>query len=423
MKENIKIFNFKNKTKLIVEKDDNSKYIAFAIHVGVGAGNENENEFGAAHFLEHLFFKSTKDMSTQQIATYLESLGAKINALTNDVKTVYHFQCLNENFEKCLEMYSKMFLFGVFKKNEIEKEKSVILEELKRALDSPIHVAYMNSFKHLMNKNRFGHDVLGTEETIKNMNKELLLNFRKKHYIPQNVIFSLYGNLDFIEAKKMFEKYFKSFLLIDNSLECSNTNEQIIIKPSKNLIIEEQDRNQAQIYILFKSIKADHPLRYSVHLFQDILGGGMSSRLFVQLRERMGLVYSTWAECYSCKEFGIMGIYIGKSPKNVKVALNNVKKILKKLATDGITKDELVKAKNNLKSAKVYSLDSKMQIAKLNAIKYNIFNYIPSLEEEFKKIDEVTIEDVNSAAKMLYNEKNFVVSIVGKGINKETIKF
>lgn len=421
MKQNVKIFDYENQTKLIVERDVNSNYIAFAIHVSVGAGDEQENEFGVAHFLEHLFFKSTSDMSTQEIATYLESLGARINALTNDIKTVYHFQCLHENFEKCLEMYSKMFLNGLFKEEEINKERSVILEELSRAMDSPIHVAYMNAYKSLMNGNRFGHDVLGTPEIIKNITKEEILNFRSKHYSPSNVSFSIYGNIEYNVAKSLFEKYFHSFT--QSNAKSLEIKQPIKIIPNKKFVLEQQDRNQAQIYILFKSIKADDPLRYSVHLFQDILGGGMSSRLFVELREKRGLVYSTWSECYSCPEFGIIGIYAGTSPQQVKETLFNIKKVLKELATFGVTEEELTKAKNNLKSAKVYSLDSKMQIAKLNVIKYAIFGDIPSLEEEFREIDNVKIEDVNNAAKQLFEEEKFVVSVVGKGIKKEDLVF
>lgn len=417
---NIEIKKYKNGSKLICQEIESANYVAFAIHVSVGAGDECESEYGLAHFLEHLFFKSTKEMSTQQLATSLESLGARINAQTNDVKTVYHFHCLKENFERCVEIYSQMFEGGLFDEEEIEKEKSVVLEEIKRAKDSPLHVAYMNAFRELMGGTRFGHDVLGLPEVISSVTREEILSFKEKNYTPNRIIFSVCGNIRFEEAEKIVEKHFKNTL--NKKFEERPNEPQVVIKPKKNYVLEVQDRNQAQIYILFKSIAANDPLRFSVHLFQDILGGGLSSRLFTELREKRGLVYSTWAECYSCLEFGILGIYAGTSPNNVGLAIENIKAVLKELAMCGVTEQELIKAKNNLKSSKVYAQDSKIQIAKLNAAKFAIFGEIPSLKQEFEMIESVTLEDVNKVAKQLYFEKDFVVSVVGKGIEEAELK-
>ena len=418
--KNIDIKKYDNGAKLICQEIEGASYVAFAIHVSVGAGDECESELGLAHFLEHLFFKSTKEMSTQELATSLESLGARINAQTNDVKTVYHFHCLKENFERCVEIYSQMFSQGLFNDEEIAKEKSVVLEEIKRAKDSPLHVAYMNAFRELMGGTRFGHDVLGLPEVISNVIREEILSFKERNYTPNRIIFSVCGNISFNETKEVVEKYFKNTL--NEKFEKRPSALPVVIKPKKNYILETQDRNQAQIYILFKSIAANDPSRFSVHLFQDILGGGLSSRLFTELREKRGLVYSTWAECYSCLEFGILGIYAGTSPNNVGLALENIKAVLKELSENGVTEQELIKAKNNLKSSKVYAQDSKMQIAKLNAAKFAIFGEIPSLDWEFEMIEKVTIEDVNKVAKQLYSEKDFVVSVVGKDIEERELR-
>ena len=420
MKENVKVKQYENGAKLIVEEVESANYVAFALHISVGAGDEKENELGFAHFLEHLFFKSTKQLSTQEIATNLESLGARINAQTNDVKTVYHFHCLKENFEKCLEIYSQMFLDGVFNQEEIDKEKNVVIEEIKRAKDSPLHVAYMNAFKNLMDKTRFGHDVLGTPEIISSVSKKDILAFKKRTYIPSRIIFSVCGNINFNESKNLIEKHFKKVFEFSSKKRLNTKG--CLIKPKENYVLEVQDRNQAQIYVLFKSIKANDSSRFSVHLLQDILGGGLSSRLFVELREKRGLVYSTWAECYSCLEFGILGIYAGTSPSQVGQALKKIREVLKEVAKNGVTEQELLKAKNNLKSSKVYAQDSKIQVAKLNAAKYAIFQNILSLEEEFKLIDSVTVEEVNKVAKKLYNEKKFVVSVVGKDVCLDDLK-
>ena len=278
----------------------------------------------------------------------------------------------------------------------------------------------MNAFRELMGGTRFGHDVLGLPEVISNVTREEILSFKERNYTPNRIIFSVCGNISFNETKEVVEKHFKNTL--NKKFEERPNEPQVVIKTKKNYVLEVQDRNQAQIYILFKSTAANDPLRFSVHLFQDILGGGLSSRLFTELREKRGLVYSTWAECYSCLEFGILGIYAGTSPNNVGLAIENIKAVLKELAMCGVTEQELIKAKNNLKSSKVYAQDSKIQIAKLNAAKFAIFGEIPSLKQEFEMIESVTLEDVNKVAKQLYFEKDFVVSVVGKGIEEAELK-
>ena len=420
MKENIKIFEYENKSKIIVENDKSANYVAFAINVNVGAGDEKEEQFGLAHFLEHLFFKSTKNSSTEELVVKLENLGAIINAQTNDTKTVYHFQCLRENFEKCAEIFSDMFFHGLFLEEEIDRERKVVLEEILRAKDSPHQVAFINGFKALFNGTRFDHEVLGTEKVIENISREEILKFRKEKYAPNKIIFSVCGNIGANEAKDVVEKNFGEVLFCKET--CEEEAKPIVVSPKETHILEEQDRNQAQVYVMFNSIKATDENREAFHLFQNILGGGMSSRLFVELREKYGLAYSTWAELYSCKDFGMFGIYIGTHPTKVKFALENIKRILKDLATNGATEEELVKAKNKIKSSKVFALDSKISTAKINAVKYSIYGDIPSLEEEFKRIDCVSLEDVNQVAKQIFNEKKHVVSVVGKNILKSDIE-
>ena len=420
MKENIEVFEYKNESKIIVENDQNANYVAFAINVAVGAGDETENQFGLAHFLEHLFFKSTKNLTTQQLVVKLENLGAIINAQTSDTRTVYHFQCLKENFEKCVKIFSDMFQNGLFLKEEIDRERQVVLEEILRSKDSPHQVAFINGFEALLEGTRFGHEVLGTENVIKNVTREEIIKFKEDLYTPNKIIFSICGNIAFEEGKEIVEKHFKEILFKTDFVERENS--PISVSPKKKYILEEQDRNQAQVYVMFNSIKATDENRIAVQLFQNILGGGMSSRLFTELREKYGLAYSTWAEFYSCKEFGIFGIYIGTHPSKVKFALENIKRILTDLAKNGATEEELVKAKNKVKSSKVFAQDSKISTAKLNATKFAVYGTISSLEEEFKEIDEITLQDVNNIAKTLFEEEKFVVSVVGKGIEKKDVE-
>ncbi len=420
MEKNINLFKYENGSKIIVEQDLNAKYVAFIIRVAVGAGDEKSEEYGVAHFLEHLFFKSTKNMSTFDISLNLEKLGAKINASTSHTKTCYKLQCLPENLDKCLEIYSDMLFNGLFLKEEIDKERSVILEEFKMYQDDPMSVAYKNCFTKLMEGNKFDHDILGDMNVIKNISIESILNFKKRTYTPDKFIFSIYGNVNSEQIKKILEKYFHKIL--NKKYNKIKKILPIKINPQTNLIVENQNKEQTQICILINSVKAKDMSKYSVFLLQEILGGGMSSRLFEILREKLGYVYSTYADFFCSLEFGLFGIYAGVSNKNVKNCIKEIKNIINNLINNGISEDDLLKAKINVKSNMVYSLDKKIHIALLNAEKYYNFNEIITLKDEFKLIDNESIESVNKAIKNLFLKNKYVVSIVGKNIKENEIK-
>ena len=226
MKENVRVYEYKNRSKIIVEMNENVGYATFLINVKIGGKDENEKQFGLAHFLEHLFFKSTNDMTTYEIAEYLESLGAVINADTSERETNYHFMSLKENFEKCVEIYSKMFFEGKFDNDEIDKERKVILEEMKRFYDNIQQQTYMKAYKGLTEGTPYSHDVIGTEDIITNVRRNDILEFKKK-YTPDKITFSIAGNIDFEEAKGIVEKYFGK--LLNQECESKTENEIIII--------------------------------------------------------------------------------------------------------------------------------------------------------------------------------------------------
>ncbi len=419
MKKNVKVFDYKSGAKLIVEKNDKADFVAFVINVQVGSIDENEKQFGLAHFLEHLFFKSTKDMSTFEIAEYLESLGAVINADTSESKTNYHFISLKENFEKCVEMFSKMFFEGAFKHEEIEKERDVVLEEYKRTLDNSHRISMINAYKNLVKGTPYEHDVIGTEEVIKNVTREEILEFRKK-YTPDKIIFSIAGNIDYDEAKNIVEKYFSKIL--DCKFEPEESNEIVIKDVENNFVFHKKDENQSKIYILFKSESIYSDEVNPLMLLSVICGVGMCSRFFNELREKLGLAYSCGASTFFAKEFGYFQIFIATSNEKVGSALINIKKILNEISENGVYQHELEIAKTKFKADYVYGMNSVSRQAKNNAKKYHYFKNIPSFEEKMEEIESVTLEDVKKCAKKLFNSKNYVVSVCGNLESVEDIK-
>lgn len=419
MKENVRVYEYKNGSKIIVEMNENVGYATFLINVKIGGKDENEKQFGLAHFLEHLFFKSTNDMTTYEIAEYLESLGAVINADTSERETNYHFMSLKENFEKCVEIYSKMFFEGKFDNDEIDKERKVILEEMKRFYDNIQQQTYMKAYKGLTEGTPYSHDVIGTEDIITNVRRNDILEFKKK-YTPDKITFSIAGNIDFEEAKGIVEKYFGKLL----NQECeSKTENEIIIKDVKtNFVFTKKDNKQSQVYIL---IKADDIYSSSVtplKLLGVICGSGMCSRFFSELREKRGLAYSCGASTYFTKEYGYFQIFIGTSNEKLSESLIAIRQILKELSENGVTERELEIAKVKMKSEFVYEINSVLRHARSNAFNYYYFKDIPSIEKRMKEVEAVTCEDIMKCAKELYNEKNYVVSVCGDLENFDRIK-
>ena len=419
----VKIKKYENGSTLISQTDKRTKYSSFCLFVDVGAQDEKENEYGVAHFLEHIFFKSTKKMQTSDISKHLESLGAYINAQTGLERTQYVFRCLTENLEPCLKMYAEMFYEGKFDKEEIDKERSVVLEEIKRSQDNSQQTAYLNGQLSLFHNQPFGHKVLGTEEVIKNISIEEIKSFKKRTYKPNNIYFSVYSNENFEKINSLIEKYFKTGPEKLN-IKKENTKEKVTLNPKQKYVIQEKNDKQVNLYALIKTSgymekqKVDKTLLYSA-----ILGGGLSSRMFIELREKLGLAYSAGAGLNIFKNCGFLAMYIATSPEKVKTALTGMKLILKDLAEDGISNDELQKVKNKEKSNIIFHQDNKLNIACTNARSFSIFGKIKSLKQRIKRFDKITVEDINKIAKEIYNEDKIVVSAVGKGFSPEDLNF
>lgn len=417
----LKIKKYQNGTSLIVQTDRKTKYTSFCLFIKVGSQDEQEKEYGVAHFLEHIFFKSTKTKTSSEISKYLEGLGAHINAETGQETTQYYFRCLTENFEKCLKIFSEMFYKGKFDKEEIDKERLVILEEIKRCQDNSSRMAYLNGQMSLYDGLKFGHMTLGTEQIIKNVLIGEIKEFKKRTYTPNKITISVYSDLNFEIVNKMVLKYFKTTSKAVNKKEDDYI---FTVNPKQKYVVHKKDDKQVNLYIF---IKIDgyfkNKKKYAQILFSEILGSGMSSRLFIELREKLGLAYSTFSGLNLLRNCGALNLYIGTSPEKVKFVVLEMKKILKDLAENGISPEELKKAKNKIKSQAIFALDNKLRIACKNAFNFAFYNKIESAKQKFKRFEKISLDEVNNIAKEIFREEKIVISAVGKGFEVEDLNF
>lgn len=418
-----KIKEYDNGATLIYQNDKDAKDSSFSLCMKVGSQDEMESEYGVAHFLEHLFFKSTNRMSTEDISKYLENLGADINAYTTTEETQYFFRCLSENLEPCLKMYSEMFYDGKFDKKEVDKERLVVLEEIKRYNDFSISKSHRNGTSSLFAGTPLEHDILGTESVIKNISIKEIKDFKKRTYVPQRMFLSVRSSLPFKKIESMVKKYFQTESKRKEYSELL-TPQELHLSPNKNRVLHIKPDNQVNLYVLTKTKGyLNNEERYAEVLFSRILGSGMSSRFFIELREKLGLAYAVNCSINHFQNCGALTFYIGTSPQNVKLALKKMKSILKDFAKNGATEDELIKVKAQQKSKLVFSESNKSTSVHVNATSFYRMRKIKSLDEKIKDYENITLEQVNNVAKRIFNEKAVVVSAVGQNIAEDDLKF
>lgn len=411
---------YKNGLRLVFEKNEKS-VVSVNIMFNVGSQNEEKSQEGYSHFIEHLIFKGTKDMGALDIMDKLTFYGADFNAYTSKTMTKFVFKCLPENFEKCFEIYTDMLVNAEFDKTELDRERQVVIEEMKRCDDEPTEVMYRRVMDNYFAGLTYAHDELGTEEIIENVSREELLKYKNKYYKAENCVISIVGNLDFDELDKIVEKNFSCHFNYEakpNKVD----QEPYKIKISKTYDIVERDDNQANVCILIKSVSSIEEEKYIADLYTSILGNSQNSRLFKIIREKLGLVYTIYAYNEISPKAGELMIVFGTRPKNVKKAMIEIKKAIVDFAENGATEEELVRAKNWKKSCLSFGTETNSNVAEINGSIYNLYGKTFDKEERLKKIEKVTLEDVNNFAKRILNEKEFAVVAVGKDLSLEDLK-
>lgn len=411
---------YENGLQLVLEKN-NKDVVAVSILFAVGSQDENYDEQGFAHFIEHMMFKGTKDMSAEDIMDKLTFYGADFNAFTSKTTTKYVFKCLSENFKECFKIYSDMILNPEFKEEELNRERQVVIEEMKRCEDEPLDVLYRRTMENYFNGLSFAHDELGREKLIENVSREQLLDFKNRFYKPENCVISVAGNIEFDTLDKIVTEYFAS--KFSHKADCHKINfEPFEIDILKKYDIIERDDNQANVCIHIKSVASNDDLKYVSNIYASILGNSQNSRLFKIIREKLGLVYTI----YGYNEVGVRSgellIVFGTRPKNVKKAMSEIKKVIVDFAENGITEEELVRTKNWKKSCMAFGMETNSNLSDVNGVHMHLYNKIFDENERIKGIDAVTVEDVNNFAKRIAEEKMFNIVAVGKNLNLKDLQ-
>lgn len=410
----INLYKLDNNLRLVYEKVDTVKTVSVGAWILAGSRYETKSENGISHFIEHILFKGTKNRSSKEIVYEIESIGGQINAFTAKEYTCFYVRVLDEFLEKAFEILSDLLLNPLINPEDIEKEKTVIIEEINMSKDDPEEILYQALNDLIWKGETLSYPIIGKESTVKRIDRNKILNFMRKRYKPENVVISVAGNFDEAHLIDLCERYFGSWERYLKSKDTNNSSEPIF---KRGAVIKSKKSDQAQIAIAFEGFGQEDENVYKLLVVSNILGGGMSSRLFQKIREELGLVYSINSFVSTYKDVGMLIVYAGTNPKNIGVVYKEILNQIKLLIRGNLTHDEVEVAKQQIKGSIIFGLEntsSRMSNLGKNML---LLNRIIEMQEIINMINSIKFDQVMDIVREVLT-KEFSVAVVG---NKKEI--
>lgn len=401
-----------NGLRIVSEHIPHVRSIAVGIWVQAGSRYELPEENGLTHFIEHMLFKGTTTRTAKQIAEEFDRIGGNINAFTSKENTCYYAKVLDHHAKHAVEILADMFFNSLFDPNEIEKERQVVLEEIHMVEDTPDDIVHEYLWRAMYENNPLGSPILGTEETLNSFTKETILSYMEKHYIPENVVVSIAGNIPngLIEY---IESLFGHFQRAKFQLPIVDT------PKIKNILTENfRETEQAHICYAYPGLSSKADNIYSLVVLNNILGGSMSSRLFQEIREDKGLAYSIYSYHSSYEDTGALAIYGGTSCNQLNELKSSISDTIRLIVENGITETELVNSKEQLKGNLLLGLESTNARMSRNGKNELLYGKHRSLDEVSESIDEVTYESVMELAKEIFSHEPAISIIMPKKVTE-----
>lgn len=399
-----------NGLRVVSAPNSQTEAVTILILVGIGGRFEGDKQKGISHFLEHLFFKGSKSRpSTFEISKELDSIGANYNAFTGEEYTGFYVQSSAGDFDRAFDVISDMFINPLFDKDEIEREKGVILQESNMYHDMPqMYVQIMNQ-KQMFGAHPLGFDLVGDSEHIKATTREDIVAYHDQNYSPENTIIVISGNLENLNLKqKISEKFGKK---MPNS---PTETQPYRLRPVASALVEEQRQvDQTHLALSFISLSKSDEQKYTLTLLSSLLGGAMSSRLFMEIREKRGLAYYVRSSNTSYADTGIFSILSGVKPESLSEVVQIILKETDDLKKNGPSEEELERAKGNIRGSLAISLEDSLEIASFAAEDMLYFGKIRSISEIIDRINAVTREDIAKLCREIFTKERMGLSIIG----------
>jgi predicted Zn-dependent peptidase len=406
---------------ILVETLPYVRSVSLGYYLRSGSAVESEEHGGASHFLEHLVFKGTARRSTSDIAQVVDILGGDVDAFTGKEYTAFYAHVLDEQVATAIDLLTDLIVAPRFTDDDIESERSVILEEIKMVEDTPddlVHEIFVESF---WADHPLGRPILGTEETVNRLRRDQIVAHYAETFHPANVIFVASGNVRPEQIVPTLEKFFPpvSAAPLRREWTAPHPRQHVILREKKEL-------EQVHACLGSRGFPQQGPERYAAALFNTVLGGGMSSRLFQRIREKEGLVYSVISYHNGYLHGGYEAVYAACAPKNLERVLAVTLEEMRNIKHDGVTASELADAKLHLKGSILLSLESTVSRMSGIARQEYYFGRQYSADEIIAHIDAVTLADIVNAAATIVDPESLSLTVLGRlkspGISTEMLR-
>ncbi len=399
----------RNGIRVVSETIPHVRSVSLGIWANVGSRDETGPQNGISHFLEHMVFKGTRNRSVREIAQSLESLGGYLNAFTTKEQTCYYARVLDTNIREAMDVLSDIMLNATFERQEMEKEKLVVIEELKNSEDDPEDIIHDYFEKTLFPRHSLGNPVIGTEANVRGFRREDLRAHVRAHYRPTQIVVAAAGNVDHDLLARLVNRYLGHLRGEDEP-----KSRQPASGAARAEKVKEFPRPIAQAHICLGTLcfSVKHPHRYSLMVTNTLLGEGMSSRLYQTIREKHGLAYSVYSFVSLLSDTGVFGTYLGADKKNIKAAVELVFHELEKLKKTPVSGAELQRTKAQIKGTLMLGLENMSgRMTRLGSAELYLESYI-SLDTILKKVDAVTPDDILEVSNDVFHQDRFSTVII-----------
>ncbi|HET7214399.1 MAG TPA: pitrilysin family protein [Terriglobia bacterium] len=407
-KPNVKKTTLANGLKVVTESMPTVRSVSMGIWLRTGSRHERENQNGIVHFLEHMVFKGTRNRSGEEIARAADAIGGHLDAFTSKEFTCFSIKVVDEHLPRALDIVADLVKNPLLRSIDIAKESKVIQEEIRMVEDTPDDLVHEIFSQTYWPHHSLGRPILGTRATVGAFNRPRLREFFRRHYVPGNMLFSAAGNLTHGKVLDLVGKHFGQLAAGPARVKgpAPVANPHVLYRRKKEL-------EQTHICLGTPAYPYAHTKRFASYVLNTILGGGMSSRLFQNIREKYGLVYAVFSGLSAYQDTGVLSVYAGTAPANARKVVNLIIREFQTLKKDSIPPEELQRAKDYLKGNLLLGLESTTSRMANIARQELYYGRSITLDEIAAQIDAVTHEDVVEVARELFESDRIAVTVLG----------
>jgi len=398
---------YENGLRLVVKKMEGLMSVTMGILVGTGASAETDAEDGISHFIEHMQFKGTHKRNAFEISDAFDRIGAQVNAFTGKDITCYYSKCTSDHTAACFELLSDLFLDSVFPEEEMVREKGVICEEISMNEDTPEDICLDLLAQAFYGKENYGRNILGPAENVKGFTLDDVYKYKKARYCPENIVISFAGGIDTQTAQSLVETYFDK--LENGAFEARKPK----VIQCKQSLVKKKSIEQMHLAIAYPSVPRGDAREDIVSAINAILGGSMSARLFQEVREKRGLAYSVYSYLSAFPECATQNIYAGVNPANLEEAYEAINKVVKEMKNNGISEDEFLRSREQMKAGMFFSNESSNAQMLLYGKYMLYFNKVFDFEDKLTRINAMTYEKAKEVIEIMFDDNNKAIALVG----------